>query len=466
MASRSRNPVDEFLAAPDSVRLSDRELRKAAERKAKARAESEQLRASKSKARPSVEDLLADIVRCAEDKATNPYWKFKTLSRKRYALFGHFPVEFVHEQFGTFDHARQVAGLEDKPGTRRKKQARAEASRREHVSRYVERYLLPYVRTKPEPRDPRVRTIVSISDTHATFLDPFTWHAFLCTIADLCPDVVYLNGDILEGAEISRHPKIPGWTVPLQLELDFAREMFRQIRAVGGWRPRVIWGAGNHGLDRVASYLTQVAPAFANLRSMRFDKLAGLDDLKVELAMGGTIASPAGTENDAPGRLLFGCYRVHHGTKLGACPAVDELRAAGRSGQSGHVHRASLAYGATEAQRGLSWMTTGMGCTERAGRAYIKSVNAGWQRGFGLAFVGPRGEVRQYPVTTDEGFAIVEGRCYERPKDCEEMDPSKLWLPNLALPKVSRFGARKRDVPVFTRGERARKVNAKGRRAA
>lgn len=430
--------VDALLAAPESVLRSEAERRKYAARKAREQAEEEQLRASKSKERPSVEDLLADLVRCAEDKATNPYWRFKTLSRKRYRLFGHYPLEFVLREFGTFEHAKQVAHLEDKPGTRLKMFARAEASKREQVSRYLTRYVLPYVRlTDPVKRaEAGVRLVVSISDTHATFLDPFTWHAFLCTIAELFPDVVYLNGDIMEGSEISRHPKIPGWTVPLQLELDFAREMFRQIREVGGSRPRVIWGAGNHGLDRLASYLTHVAPAFAGLRTLRFDKLVGLDDLKVELAQGGTIASPAGTEDDAPGRLLFGCYRVHHGTKLGASPGLEELRAAGRSGQSGHVHRASLVYGATEANRGLSWMTTPMGCTDRAGRAYMKGPCTGWQRGFGVAFVGPRGEVRQYPVVTDDGFAVVEGRVFERPAGLGEMDPSKLWLPDLPLPST------------------------------
>jgi hypothetical protein len=82
---------------------------------------------------------------------------------------------------------------------------------------------------------------------------------------DVVPDVVYLNGDIMEGSEISTHPKIPGWTVPLQLEFDFAREMFRQIRAVAGPRTRVIWGAGNHGLDRIAGHMGE-SPVWSAVR--------------------------------------------------------------------------------------------------------------------------------------------------------------------------------------------------------
>jgi hypothetical protein len=164
---------------------------------------------------------------------------------------------------------------------------------------------------------------------------------------------------------------------------------------------------------------------------MRFDQLADLRGLDVDLAMGGTIASPAGTEAAAKGSLLYGFYRVHHGSHLGANPGALELREAGRSGQSGHVHRASLQYGTNEAGRTLSWMTTPMGCTERAGRAYLHGICSGWQRGFGVAFLAPTGHVRQYPVVTDDDVCVVEGYVYEAPKSLLDPDPAENWLPEL-----------------------------------
>lgn len=436
-SSSSRKNLEQFLAAPDSVRRSDVEKHKLLVRKAKLEAEEVQLRRSKSTKRPTTEDLLADIIRVAEDVETNPHAKFKTVSRKRYRLFGHYPVEFVDEQFGQFEHAKQVAGLEDRPGDRRKKAAIAEKSRRQHAVRYMRRFILPHVRKCPELEREMdgVKLVLSISDTHATFLDPFVWHAFLSTARDLRPDIVYFNGDILEGSEISRYPKIPGWTVPLQMEFDFAREMFRQTRSVVPKETQIVWGAGNHGLDRIASYLTQVAPAFAKLDGMRFDKLANLEGLDVELAQGGTIASPKGTESEPAGRLLYGFYRVHHGTHLGEHPATQELRSAGRSGQSGHVHRAMLVHGGSEGNRMHSWMCTPMGCNEIAGRAYMKGIHTGWQKGFGLAFLKKGGHVRQYPVLCEDGVAIVEGYVYERPKDMMNPDPQELWLTKLAVPQ-------------------------------
>lgn len=434
MASRSpdhdpEQAVDELLAAPDSTRLSESERKKALARKAHLRAQEEQLRNSKRKELPSVEDVLADLVRVAEDPDVNPYHEDRTLSRKRYRRFGHWPIDVVDEMFGQFEHAKQVAGLEDQPGTRAKKAARAEASRREHAERYIERYVRPYVGDPCRRELTGTELVLSISDTHATHLDPFTWYAFLMACRDLKPDHVVANGDILDGSEISRHPKVPGRTVSLQLEFDFAREMFRQAREAAP-DADLWWIGGNHGIDRIVMYLTQVAPAFANLRNLRFDKLAGVEEYGVQLAQAGTIASPSGTEDLAKGLLLHGWYRITHGTRLGQHPAMAELRDAARSGQSGHVHRGSVVYGTTETTAGLSWMTTPMGCTHRAGLHYLRGNVTGWQRGFGVAFLHPDGKVHQYPVSTEGGSCIVEGFEYEDP-GFRDPDPTELWLKEL-----------------------------------
>lgn len=424
--------LDEFLAAPDTVRKNETERRKYKQRKAKEKAEEERERARKLACPPTIEDMLADLVRAAEDPDTNPYWEFRTLSRKRYRLYGHYPIEFIDREFGQFEHAKQVAGLEDQPGTRLKKSARAVASREEHAGRYIERYIHPHV-YDPEQRElTDTQLILSISDTHSTFLDPFTWHCFLRAVTILRPDVIYFNGDILEGAEISRHPKIPGWTVPLQLEFDFAREMFRQTRLLAP-DAEIIWGGGNHGIDRLAMYLTQVAPAFSGLRNLRFDKLAGVEDYGVRMAQGGTIASPAGQEDKQPGTLFWDRYLIHHGTLLGPSPAWSELRAAHISGQSGHAHRSCLAAMSDETGS-YTWMTTPMGCTPRAGRAYMgKRRHYGWQSGFGISFVHPNGRVHQYPVIADDGVCTFEGHVFEDP-GLPEPDVSRLWLPDFKVP--------------------------------
>lgn len=420
--------VDEFLAAPESLLHQEAEKTKAKMRKAAAHAETMRLNKSKSKETPSMEDLLADIIRVAEDEDTNPFAKFRSISRRRYELYGWFPISFVDQEFGQFEHAKQVAGLADQPGTRKWRAARAKESRRSHAQRYYTRYVHPFV-AKPKTIDDLSgpSLILSISDTHATFLDPFTWAAFLQAIKDLRPAGVLFNGDILEGGAISRHPKVPGWVAPLQLELDFQREMFRQVREDAGFNGDLWLCGGNHEIDRLAMYLTQVSSGLAGLKCLRIDNLLGLADFGVQLMQGGTIVSPPGQEDEKRGFLLYDFYRIHHGNRLGKDPAAQELRDAGRSGQSGHVHRAQVYYGSTERDAGMSWMCTPCGCTDQVARSYIRGTNTGWQRGFGVAWLFPNGRVHQYPVITDGGVCHVEGHTYST-DGIKSFDPQKMWL--------------------------------------
>jgi hypothetical protein len=252
---------------------------------------------------------------------------------------------------------------------------------------------------------------VSISDLHALYLDPFTWQVFVQTCADLQPDVIYFNGDVLDGLEISSHAQVPGAGAPLQLEIDFTRCLFQQIRAECPKAP-IVWGAGNHFLDRLTRYLTQVARGLAGLRSLRVDQMLDVGDLGVELVQAGSFVSPRGQESARPRKVLWDTYLVTHGNRLGSHPAAAELAQWGKSGTSGHVHRASVHYGSTEAHRGLTWMSTPMACVDDAGKWYMGG-HTGWQRGFGIFMVGPKGRVHHYPVVTDNGHAIVEGRVYE-----------------------------------------------------
>lgn len=424
--------VDALLAAPDATRKNERERTKYLQRKAQEAAREAQLRATKAAEPPTVEDLLKDIARVADDPDTNPFWKFRSVSRRRYELFGHFPIEFVDREFGQFEHAKQVAGLADQPGTRLWRANRARDSRTAHAERYMDRHVAPYVVRPDDLRMDGSYLLLSLSDTHSQFLDPFVWLAFLAAVRDLRPDGVLFNGDILEGGEISRHPQVPGWTEPLQSEFDFAREMLRQVRAEAAHTGDIFWTGGNHDVDRLAMYLTQVAKGLTSLRDLRIDQQLGLDEHRVRIFSGGTIASPAGTEDARPGFLMFGFYRVHHGVRLGQSPAADELKDAGRSGQSGHVHRAGLAFGTNERAEAMSWMCTPAGCRHEAGRAYMRGTTTGWQRGFGVARLFADGTVHQYPAVVGSADGreriTVEGITYTRPDELQDPAPHGLWV--------------------------------------
>lgn len=436
-SSKKAGPTtEELLAAPAQTKENAKETQKYRQRKAREAAREKQERHRKSGRVPSVEDMLADIIAVAEDKDTNPMgWRFRSISRQRYRHYGEFPIEFLDREFGQFNHALEVAGLRDSPGDRLWRANRARQSRAEHAQRYVERWVAPYV-VDPgsvDYNDDGSYLLLSISDTHSQFLDPFVWFAYLSALRDLQPDGTLWNGDTLEGGDISSHKKIPGWHEPLQSEFDFHHEMARQVREDADFQGDFFCTAGNHGLDRMVSYLTQNSPALVCLRSNRIDVQLGLEKFNVQLFQGGTVLSPEGTEDCKPGFLLFDHYRIHHGVRLGQNPAADELKDAGRSGQSGHVHRAGLAFGTNEVSGALSWMTTPMGCRDEAGRAYIKKTTTGWQRGFGVCRLFPDGTVHQYPCVVQRGAdgrerITVEGITYFRPLDMLDPPPHGQWL--------------------------------------
>jgi hypothetical protein len=430
-----RSLHDEFLSAPDQLLKNKEELAKARKRKAREEARTSQLATSKLDDAPSVEDMLADIVRIADDKELNPWWEFRSMSRRRYELYGAYHMKWIDAEFGQFNHALEVAGLRDQAGTRLWKAKRARESRRQHAERHLKRYVQPYVDVATCARTlTSAYRLLSLSDAHGMMLCPFVWLSFLSAIRDLKPDGVLLNGDIIDAVAISRHPKIPGWTPDLQDEFDFQGEMYRQIREIHDGD--LFSAGGNHDLvDRLALYLTQSAKELIGIRSMRIDKLMELDQYDVKLFHGGSILSPDGTEEAKHGYLMFGFYRIHHGVLLGQTPALSELRAAGRSGQSGHAHRSQLVFGTTERDEGLSWMSTPMAARHEVGRAYVKGVT-GWQRGFGYAELFPDGTVHQYPVVVQPGErerVCIEGFRYERPDDLKDPDPSTIWLPDVTL---------------------------------
>ena len=425
--------ISRFLAAPESVIHNRAERQKLIERKARELARQKQLAAAKLKTPPTDEDVLADIIRVAEDRETNPLgYQFRSISRARYEKFGHFPIVYVDRRYGMWHHALEVAGLRDKVGTRLWRRKQAQASRDEHTARLFKRCVQPYVAKAAAFRDlHKPYLLLSISDTHGAMLCPFVFTAFLQSIRDLKPSGVLLNGDIIDGTSISRHPKIPGWTPSLRSELQFQREMFRCIRAVHDGD--LFLTGGNHDpVERIVQVLTHIDPVVADFTEeagTRVDTLLGLDKFDVKLFLGGSILSPKGQEDAKPGFILFDFYRIHHGTILGQDPARGELRAAGRSGQSGHVHRASLSFGTTERDEGMSWMCTPMGARHEVGRAYIKGTSTGWQRGFGVAWLYPNGGVHQYPVIVQPQERVtVEGHTYQRTRHCIDPDPMSVWL--------------------------------------
>ena len=95
------------------------------------------------------------------------------------------------------------------------------------------------------------------------------WRAFCEVARELAPDIIVLNGDVIDGARISRHPRAPGWTPSLADELDAVRAHLAMLPN----GPRRYWTVGNHD-ERVDKYLDNHAPELADYAGSLVDRFA------------------------------------------------------------------------------------------------------------------------------------------------------------------------------------------------
>lgn len=111
-------------------------------------------------------------------------------------------------------------------------------------------------------------TVLVASDCHYWPDAPSTAHrAFVKMIKELGPRVVVLNGDVLDGATISRHPPINWEKRPsLIQEIEVCKERLYEIEQAAG-KAEKIWALGNH-CARFESRLASIAPEYANVHGM------------------------------------------------------------------------------------------------------------------------------------------------------------------------------------------------------
>jgi hypothetical protein len=128
----------------------------------------------------------------------------------------------------------------------------------------------------PKPSEFPHRAILSIydgcvivgSDAHYWPGQRTTAHrAFLRLCEELRPQAVILNGDVLDGARISRHAPI-GWEKRPTLieELEACKERLHEIERAAG-DARRIWTLGNHDA-RFETRLATVAPEYAKVHGV------------------------------------------------------------------------------------------------------------------------------------------------------------------------------------------------------
>tara|TARA_R110002153_G_scaffold9324_1_gene38593 strand:+ start:478 stop:1830 length:1353 start_codon:yes stop_codon:yes gene_type:complete len=436
---KKKPTLDEHLAAPDSVRNNEKEMAKLLERNLRDEARLKRERWHKKKGKPTLEDILADIVEVAESEEKNPRGhQQRSINRRRYELHGQYMIEDVLEH-GTFGHLKSMAKLQPSTADRRLLLKRTKDSLLAHDHRYFDRYIAPYVDLYPELTrvTQKSKQVVWYSDSHSFFGDPFTWLAFLDFIASSQPEVVCLGGDTNDGSMISNHDHPPGFGAPFQQENDLQRAQVREIRRLCP-NARILMIPDNHWTDRIVRYMTQISSALSGVRSMRIDKLMGLEESGAEIVHRGSFLAPKGHEADVGRKTLWGQLQLTHGTKTGRFPAMAELmdwvdlglpKGAHGLGLSGHVHRRQQVIGPNSGLRRMSWVSTHCACTDYGALYFVKGNAPAWSRGFEIVDKGAKA-IQSVGVDTTSGEAFAHGWRYEAKKGLPKAPNAvkKWWL--------------------------------------
>lgn len=225
-------------------------------------------------------------------------------------------------------------------------------------------------------------TVVIGSDIHIPFQDNDAVQAFITHIGECEPEVVVLNGDVLDMFMLSRFTKGEGRN-PLE-EIEECRNLLSRIREAVPPFCKLYYVIGNHE-TRLERYVLTKAPELASLVEDVFTIIKAEDY--------GFTGCASLTINDK--------VVIKHGTLLGnksGLSAIKEMEASYMSGASGHTHRLCK-YIARKAGRKFFWMETGCLC----GLNPEYMVNPNWQQGFA------RIDFKDYKVKSAKVIEIEDG---------------------------------------------------------
>lgn len=357
--------------------------------------------------------LIEDLIR-VYNHPDNPYAGFAA-SRARYRDLGHYPEIMVTDFMGNHQEFLRAAGLYDLRNTTRSRNAIARLHTAMQVAEFAKENVTRWVGgyQKADKRGTDLEVIVA-SDLHSYFVDPFALDVLIDTVRMVEPDVVVLNGDVVDFPQISRHRQLPGhFLLNLQEEIDFAREkILRRVREAAP-NAQIDFVLGNHEY-RLVTYLADTAPQLASLRSLQFGPLFGLDDYEVNLACRSNFLAPTKADRKkdrAENWHIIGDTLVAtHGTSCARFAAAEQMRRFQMCGTSGHTHRPQIVCDNSLGTGPLSWTSTPMMASFSVGRDYVAEPSQ-WNMGFGVFSVMPRKRlVCPNLVIVHEEWASFAGR--------------------------------------------------------
>ena len=191
-------------------------------------------------------------------------------------------------------------------------------------------------------------------------------------------DAIYLNGDVIDFAKISRWEKDPA-LMSAPVEVQMVRDFLAGLVSLG---LPVFYKLGNHE-DRWDRYILQNAPELITLPGLQLKAALGLDELDIELI-------------DSRQHAKFGKLSVLHGHEFGDSifspvnPARGLFLRGKASVLAGHNHQTSEHHESDLNSKGVACFSTGCLCDLQP--AYRPFAYTKWNHGAAIVEIDEDGD--------------------------------------------------------------------------
>ena len=347
------------------------------------------------------DELINDLRRVQQENTD------KFISRNFYRTHGKYSEKTWDCRFGTFQEFRKQAGLELSRNQQQLERHIAKHASLDVYRTFVKEEVTPWVGKYEKPFDgKRVQTMLIGSDFHDKEVDPFCLSVFIDTAKRIQPNIIVLNGDILDLYEFSRFDRDPRQE-DLKGRFDFVREnIFKPLREACP-NAQIDLMLGNHE-QRLLKHLADRTPylrVLMDLWGMTLAKLFGLEEFEINLRSKWDLSAwKAGETRSQATRnyeVYYDCFVCNHTGNEGF----------GYSGTSGHTHQPNVKT-TVNVNGPIVWTVTGGMCRTTA--EYTTTMEK-WHNSFLIVHVDTQKKqvIPEHILFTDH-MTCVGGKYYVR----------------------------------------------------
>lgn len=347
------------------------------------------------------EEIVTEILRVIEQDTT------RVVNRNHFRNESRYAESAWIAHFGTWEQAKREANVTlsrhaHRVGLHIAKHASVDKLRTLNIEK--REFEGKYMR----PASGRWKTTIVLNDTHGLHCDPFFRRVLLDTLRRVQPEVIVLNGDIVDLAEFSKHTQDPRQFRVLE-ELKWLHEFLADIRSACP-NAEIHYVGGNHEL-RLLRHMSEQSPALmvvlSDLHGFTISKLLGLDQFEINYVDRADMT--AWSERDVHAQLRKNYVTLFDKSLLfGHYP---EMRNMGIPGANGHHHKHIVWPAYSPTYGSYEWHQVGCGHMREA--SYCAGER--WSQAFMICYTDTVTKRTQFDyVDVSHSATMVGGKFYER----------------------------------------------------